>query len=165
MIHSASLPLVAGKYAAALAAVALAACTTIGAGTGELRPGNTPVEFDWSSDDGGMSGVMSARLGTGASFTGAFMQITQQERNTVSMQQWDYWSGEWDAPGGEVTYPSDGLTTLYSGNVEADLASAEGARMHCHFTLKVPVSGMNGGGQGECQLGDRRTIAAVLHGR
>lgn len=165
MIHSASMPARAGKYAAALAALALAACTTIGVGMGELRPGNTPVEFDWSSDDGGMSGLMSARLGTGAPFTGTFMQITQQERSILATEQSDSWPGQWDAPGGEVTSPPSGLTTLYSGNVEADLTGADGARMQCHFALKAPASGMNGGGQGECQLGEHSTIAAVFHGR
>jgi hypothetical protein len=149
--------------AAALAAAALTGCTTVGIGNGELRPGRTPVQFDWSSDDGGISGVMRARIGTGASFTGPFVQITHQESSIAAAVEWDSWPGEWDAPGGEVTYPDVGLTTSYSGRVEADLASADGQRMHCRFTLNTPPAGMNRGGHGQCRLGDGSTVDAVFH--
>jgi hypothetical protein len=157
-IHRASF----GAAAAALAAAGLAACTTIGVGNGQLQPGNTPVELNWSSDDGGMSGVMSARLGTGVSFTGPFAQITQQERTLTSEGPGESWPGVWDGWGTQVTYPGDGVATLYSGAVEANLAAAGGRRMRCHFTLNAPVAGMNGGGQGACQLDDGRTVDAVL---
>jgi hypothetical protein len=149
-------------FGVALAAVALAACTTIGVGEGKLLPGDTPVQFDWSSSDGGISGVMSARLGTGSSFEGPFLQVTQQE---VTQAQPDASVPAWDAWDGDAIYPETGMTTLYSGRVEANLASADGQRMQCRFTLTRPAAGMKGGGQGECQLGGGRTVDAVLrHG-
>jgi hypothetical protein len=154
-------PLVA--FAAALAAATLAACTTIGVGNGELRPGNTPVQFDWSSKDGGMSGVMSARLGAGVSYTGTFVQGIQQESSLGAQPAWEDWPGVGDGWGTEISYPSTGVTTQYSGTVAASLASASGQAMQCHFNLDAPVAGMHGGGQGECRLGDGRIIAAVFH--
>jgi hypothetical protein len=157
-IHRASMVAIA----AALAAASLAACTTIGVGNGELRPGNTPVEFDWSSKDGSMSGAMSARLGTGASYTGTFVQIIQQE-GLAPQPMWNDWPGIWDGWGTEISYPPSSVTTQYSGSVEASLATADGQRMQCHFILNAPVAGMHGGGQGDCRLGDGRTIAAAFH--
>ena len=41
----------------ACVSLVLAACTTIVEGTGS-RPGGAPVDFDWTSKDGGMTGTM-----------------------------------------------------------------------------------------------------------
>ena len=158
-IHRASMVAIA----AALAAASLAACTTIGAGNGELRPANTPVEFDWSSEDGSMSGAMSARLGTDASYTGTFLQIVQQESRLVPPPMSADAPGAWGGWGVEISYPPSDVRTRYSGRVEASLATPTGQGMQCHFILNAPVAGMHGGGRGDCELGDGRTIAAVFH--
>jgi hypothetical protein len=102
---------------------------------------------------------MSARLGTGSSFRGSFLQVTQQE---ITQAQPDVSLPDWDAWDGVAVYPETGMSTLYSGQVEANLASADGQRMQCRFTLARPASGMNGGGQGQCQLGGGGTVDAVL---
>jgi hypothetical protein len=56
--------------AVAGAAMSLLACTSMGNGSGTVAPDNMPVEFAWSSKDGGSSGTMSATVGSGQPLVG-----------------------------------------------------------------------------------------------
>ena len=146
--------------AAGLAAASLAACTSMGSGTGRLEPGATPIHFEWISEDGGLTGVMSARTGTDASFTGPFMRIARGQASQpmtpplddslLELDDWDSWS----------TPPGTGPDGEYTAKVLARLASADGRRMSCHFILNSPVAGMWGGGHGQCELAEGHTVDA-----
>lgn len=161
------------KMTAALAVLvaAVAACTTIGTGTGQLASADTqetPVAFNWTSKDGGMSGTMTAALPE-AVFAGRFFQITQQTRGEVLMPLWAHWRQGWyDWPywSGPMSsaYPTTQFITHYSGKVVATLESANNERMRCRFHLVDPASGMGGGGEGQCQLSDARMVRAVFPG-
>jgi len=48
----------------------------------------------------------------------------------------------------------------YTGRVVASLTAASGEHMRCRFQLVHPSSGMAGGGSGECQLPNGKTIDA-----
>jgi hypothetical protein len=42
------------------------------------------------------------------------------------------------------------------------LQGPDGQYLRCRFQLNDPPSGMSGGGQGQCNLGDGRTIDALF---
>jgi hypothetical protein len=50
--------------------------------------------------------------------------------------------------------------THYSGKVVANLAASDGKHMRCTFRLVHPDGGMSGGGTGQCQMPDGKTIDA-----
>ena len=89
-------------------------------------------------------------------FKGSYFQITRETRvdrldplwvgwgSSYRRSTWRYWSAE---PGPE-------FIKAYSGRVLANLHSAEGGHMRCHFTLISPQRGMAGGGAGRCQLSE-----------
>jgi hypothetical protein len=142
-------------------AIALSACTTMGSGTGAVSPGNEPVAFSWKSTDGGISGTMSARLDTAQTFSGPYQQITSDVRSdgfAPMWTGWDYGWNDWQA----WRFPQPAFTTLYSGRVLANLQTADGQRMRCHFNLNHPAEGMASGGQGNCQLKGGRTVDALF---
>ena len=147
-----------------LAAVsaAMLACTTVGVGSGALSSDNTPVSFNWSSTDGGNTGSMSATLGNGAAFSGPFLQMTGTVRTEALDPLWRGWRrgwGDWGFWGG---YPVTAFSTVYSGKVIANLQGPGEQRLRCRFHLNEPASGMSGGGQGECQFNDGRSVQAVF---
>lgn len=152
--------------------VALAACTTMGTGGGQMSGAGAqdePVAFSWKSTDGGMSGTMTASL-PGAIFQGRFFQITRQTRAEMLSPLWTHWhSGWYDWPywGGPMSppYPTTQFITYYSGKVVATLESEGDQRMRCRFHLVEPVRGMSGGGEGECQLSGGRLVRAVFPGK
>jgi hypothetical protein len=161
----------AGQRASMLAAVcmglALGACTTLGTGTGETSPGNSPVSFDWRSTDGGVTGTMTASFPGGATFTGPYLEVTNTALSTSFDPMWAGWRTgwtDWDYGfGGPWAF--DGTTTTYSGKVVANLQGSSSQRMRCNFDLNDPPSGMDGGGQGKCQIAGGATIDAVFpHG-
>jgi hypothetical protein len=129
--------------AAAGAAMALLACTSMGNGSGTVVPDNTPVEFAWSSKDGGTSGTMSATLG-GTTFGGPFVQ----EIDTVRTDS------------NEPPYAA--YSTRFSGKVHALLKGADSQQMSCRFHLNIPSAGMRGGGHGECRFTGGRTVEALF---
>lgn len=147
-------------------------CTTAGTGSGQLLGVGVPeqpVSFIWTSNDGGISGVMMAAIPEG-SFQGQFFQITQQTRVETLAPLWSHWGSGWDDwPywGGPLPpmYPSPQFVTHYSGKVVATLQSASLQRMRCRFHLMAPARGMSGGGEGECQLSDGRLVRAVFMSR
>ena len=147
--------------------LALAACTTTGTGGGQVASSGAqeqPVAFSWTSTDGGITGSMTAVL-PGQTFQGRFFQITQQTRSEVlaplwvhwrhGWHDWPYWGHPFGAP-----YPSTQFITHYSGKVVATLESTGNQRMRCRFHMVDPVRGMSGGGDGQCQLSDGRTVRA-----
>lgn len=144
--------------AAMAAAATLAACTTMGSGTGSVSPGNTPVAFSWTSKDGGITGTMSATIDNTTQFSGPFLQETRNVRSESFGPLFGGWEG-WTGVGG---FPDDGISTSYSGRVIAKLAGADGSQLSCHFRLNDPISGMGGGGMGECQFAGGRTVNAVF---
>jgi hypothetical protein len=152
--------------------LALAACTTTGVGGGQLAANGgeaQPVAFSWRSTDGGITGSMTAVL-PGKTFEGRFFQITQQTRTEVLDPLWMHWHHGWyDWPywgypsGGP--YPTTRFITHYSGKVVATLEAPEQQRMRCRFHLVEPARGMSGGGEGQCQLSDGRTVRASFAGK
>jgi hypothetical protein len=144
--------------AAVWMALALGACTTMGTGSGSTSSGDTPVSFDWTSKDGGVSGTMSATIGNGIVFTGPYLEITQVAQSEAFYPMWAGWSPGWR----DWSYGLEGPTTTYSGKVVANLQGPDSQRMRCRFDLNDPVSGMGGGGQGKCQVAGGATVDAVF---
>ena len=150
---------------AAGAALLLGACATTGMGGGELaRKGkaDAPVLFTWKSDDGGLTGTMTAAL-PGATYKGGFFQITQQTRRELIAPLWNGWMPAWsDWPywGPLGPYDITQFITRYSGKVVANLHTDAGQRMRCRLHLVVPARGMAGGCDGECQLQGGGTVHA-----
>lgn len=148
----------------------VSACTSTGIGGGQVRDQTgqeAPVTFRWQSNDGGMSGSMTATL-QDAHFEGRFFQITRQIRGEALNPLWMHWrSGWYDWPywNGPLPppYPTTAqFLTYYSGKVVATLESAGQPHMRCRFHLVAPARGMSGGGEGECQLSDGRVVQAVF---
>jgi hypothetical protein len=148
--------------ALALAATAIAGCTTTGIGTGQALNGKVNATFSWT-EQGGTEGTMIAHLSDGTTYQGQFFQITQESRVDSFGPLWAGWGG-WGGWGGGWGHrwgwgwggwgpwgPSDETITHYSGQVLANLQGPSG-HMRCHFTLQRPYSGMAGGGLGQCQL-------------
>jgi hypothetical protein len=157
----------AGARLAAMAAllclgIALGACTTMGTGTGSVSPGNAPVKFAWKSTDGGSSGTMSATLAGGKAFSGPYLQVTNEARTVDFDPLWTGWDYGWGDWGLGDPFSPDAFTTVYSDRVMANLEAADGQRMRCQFHLNHPIDGMTGGGQGQCQLKNGRSVDATF---
>ena len=157
--------------AAALTLVVSGCATkTAGMGGGDLhaqgRP-EVPVLFSWTSPDGGINGNMVATL-PDATFTGPFVQITQETRREALRPLWAGWNEGWnDWPywSRPTLGPSDPVrfTRVYSGKVVANLRDVGGRYMRCRFHLDDPARGMSGGGLGECQLAGGRSVDAIIN--
>jgi hypothetical protein len=141
--------------------LALAGCTTMGTGFGTTATGGNPVRFTWTSSDG-VTGTMHASLADGSVYTGAFFQITSNTTVDTLGSLWEGWGPTWGFGGWDYWYGNtDGGTefvTHYSGRVVANLADPEGKHIRCKFQLARPSDGMAGGGQGDCQLPDGKTV-------
>jgi hypothetical protein len=144
------------------AGIALSACTSLGTGTGSVSPGGAPVSFAWKSTDGGTTGTMSATLAGRQTFSGPYLQITRDVRNDDFGPMWGGWPYGWNDWGGWGAFDGPAFATEYTGRVMANLQSTTGQRMRCRFHLNRPVDGMTGGGQGECQLDNGRSVNAVF---
>jgi hypothetical protein len=163
---------------ASLIAMAAAACTTSGIGTGQAVGQNVTANFSWT-ETGSTRGTMQAILSNGETYQGPFFQITQESRYTDYGPLWNGWGpgyGGWGYGGypwgGWSRYPygygwggwgpwgpSDSTITHYSGQVLANL-QGPGGFMRCDFRLMSPSSGMAGGGVGQCQLPSGTVINA-----
>jgi hypothetical protein len=143
--------------------LALGACTTMGTGTGSTASGDHPVSFAWQSKDGGVTGTMSATLADGSAYTGPYLEITSTADTTQFYPMWSGWAPGWSDWGyGGFGGIGQGVTTEYTGKVIANLQGADSRRMRCKFNLNDPPAGMNGGGQGRCQLAGGTTVDAVF---
>jgi hypothetical protein len=141
------------------AGILLGACTTMGTGSGSL--GDKPVNFSWKSTDGGTTGTISATLPDGKTFSGPYLQVTEEARTEDFTPMWVGWRPRW-RDWGWGPYPDTAFTTFYTNHVLANLTSADGQRLRCHFNLNHPSNGMSGGGQGQCQLQSGATVEAFF---
>jgi len=140
-----------------LLAASIAACTTTGTGFGSSPSGGNPVTFTWTSSNA-VSGTMTARTTDGKMFSGPFFQVTTNTRVDQLGPLWAGWGPGWRYGGWYDWWPEPQFITHYTGQVVANLAAPEGARMRCRFQLISPATGMAGGGSGECQLPDKSTV-------
>lgn len=158
-----------GLMAAALPALAGCMTTTYGSGTASTPSGDVRAMITWEAR-GARNGIMTANLSTGESYTGSFFQITRDTRVDDLRPMWygGYWQRRWRGWYGWGydpwwgPEPTTRFVTEYSGRVIATLQGADGKHMRCRFRLVRPPSGMNGGGQGECQLPNGDTVDAVF---
>jgi hypothetical protein len=146
------------KWALPVLAAFAAGCATTGTGVGSGLSDSNTVTFDWRSSDS-ISGMMRATLSDGRTYSGQFLQITSDATVDNLSPFWVQMDPGWplyDWTGGPE------FLTHYSGNVLADLAAPDGARMHCRLKLAHPSSGMAGGGRGECQIPGGVPITATF---
>jgi hypothetical protein len=147
-----------------LVVLATAGCTTMGAGTGSTLSGADPISFNWKSSDS-VSGTMNATAADGKSYSGQFFQITRQTTVDSVGPLWSGWHSGWGGRGGWDywdTVPTTGFIEHYTGRVLANLGTASGEHMRCKFQLAHPSEGMAGGGRGQCQMPDGKTIDATF---
>jgi len=140
----------------------LPACTSMGEGAGATIPDLAPVTFNWVSKDGGVTGALTATMSDGSAFTGPFLQITEAARVDTLGSLWTGWHQGWNDWPYWGALPDTAFVTRYSGRVVANLKGPGEHRLRCRFHLNDPIAGMRGGGQGECQGSDGRTIDAVF---
>jgi hypothetical protein len=148
----------------------VSACTFTGEGTGQLAASPTQnesaVHFNWKGTGTSLSGTMTATL-SDTVFAGQFFEITKQTRTEVLAPLWEPWRPGWrdwhfwgyPSP---MMGPVTQFVTRYSGKVVANLEAPGNLRMRCRFHLMEPSRGMSGGGEGECQISDGRTVHAVF---
>ena len=148
--------------AAVCAGIALSACTSMGTGSGSVTQGGEPVTFAWTSSHFGLKGTMTATLAGRQTFSGPYLEITRELRNDDLYPLnagWPFGWADWD---GWSAFEEPAFATQYSGRVMANLQAADGRRMRCRFQLSSPFDGMTGGGRGECQLDNGRTVTAMF---
>jgi hypothetical protein len=162
-----------------LALLAAAGCTTMGTGYGTTAAGTNPVRFNWTSSDG-VSGTMSATLADGSVYAGSFFQVTDNTTADTFGPAWDGsgygWSGgpgygwgfDWNTGGGFGGWGTwdtgTEVVTHYTGRVIANLVNPKGKHIRCKFQLAHPSNGMAGGGLGDCELPEGKTIDASFSG-
>jgi hypothetical protein len=146
-----------------LAALA-AGCTTMGTGFGSTATGASPVTFSWKSSDA-VSGTMNATL-SGKTYSGQFFQITRDTTIDSVAPLWSAWNPGWRGGYGGWdlwnAVPTSDFIKNYTGKVVANLGAPSGEHMRCKFQLAHPADGMAGGGSGQCQLPDGKTIDATF---
>jgi len=141
-----------------------AGCTTMGTGTGSTATGASPVTFSWKSADS-VTGNMDATLADGKTYSGQFFQITKETRVDSVAPLWSGWHSGWSRFGGWdgwAAAPTPDFIQHYSGRVVANLGAPGGEHMRCKFQLAHPSKGMAGGGRGQCQMPDGKTIDATF---
>lgn len=155
LIAEAALPLVVG-------AIGAAGCATMGTGTGATLSGADPVTFNWKGNSASSSGSMTASLSDGTTYTGQYFQITKETEVDSLQPLWVGWRGRWGGFGWDDWANDPGFVTQYTGRVVANLGAPGGAHMRCKFQLAQPMEGMSGGGRGQCQMPDGKTIDATF---
>lgn len=148
--------------AVTLLTATLSACTTTGAGYGNVRNGaDTRVKFAWQGEDG-VSGQMTASISDGRSLAGRYFQITHDTRLDGLGPLWSGWGPESRGWPYWYTQPDPKFVQHYRDSVLANLSAADGQLMWCNLRLRQPSSGIAGGGQGVCQLPDGGTVDAMF---
>ena len=145
-----------------LALLAAAGCTTMGVGTGATPSGADQVNFSWKSLDS-VSGTMTASVAGGTTYSGQFFQVTRDTTVDRLDSLWAGWGpGPWGGGFWNDWAAGPSFITHYTGKVVANLSAPSGAHMRCKFQLASPDSGMAGGGSGQCQMPDGKTIDATF---
>lgn len=133
----------------------------MGTGVGSTEGGADAVTFNWKSSDD-VSGTLNATLAGGSTFSGQYFQITQQSRVDTLAPLWVGWGRRRRGFGWDDWDYGPSFITHYSGRVLANLAAPDGQHMRCKFQLVHPSNGMAGGGRGQCQMPDDKTIDATF---
>jgi hypothetical protein len=154
LIVKAALPLVV--------VVGAAGCATMGAGAGATPSGADAVTFHWNGSTASDSGTMTASLTDGTTYTGQYFQITSNTTVDNLEPLWVGWRGGWGGLGWDDWGADSSFVTHYTGRVVANLGTVSGAHMRCKFQLADPTEGMSGGGTGQCQMPDGKTIDATF---
>src|SRR5256885_16643762 len=142
--------------AASLVAIAIAACTTTGIGTGQSANGRLGGTFTWT-ETGGTRGPMVAQLSNGQVFQGPMFQITSESVADYG-PLWNGWGPGWGWGGGwggrrwgygwgggGALGAGVGTITPYNGAGLAQLQRARGL-IRCGFPPIGPRAGIGGGG-------------------
>jgi len=145
-----------------VAALGATGCATMGAGTGATPSGADPVTFNWKGSTASDSGTMTASMSDGTSYTGQYFQITRNTSVEGLEPLWVGWGGRWGGFGWDDWGADSSFVTQYTGRVVANLGTASGTHMRCKFQLADPNEGMSGGGAGQCQMPDGKTIDATF---
>jgi len=103
---------------------------------------------------------MNATLSDGTTYSGKYFQITRDTTVESVAPLWVGWHSGWRGTGYWDAGPTPDFITHYSGRVVANIAAPNAAHIRCHFQLMHPSDGMAGGGSGECQLPDGKSIDA-----
>jgi hypothetical protein len=149
------------KLGLPLLAALAAGCTSMGTGVGSTASGADAVTFNWKSSDS-VSGTMSATLSDGKTYSGQFFQITKDTTVNGVGPLWSGWAPGWGGWDNWEAVPSPSFITHYTGRVMANLGAPSGEHMRCKFQLARPSDGMAGGGSGQCQMPDGKTIDATF---
>jgi hypothetical protein len=135
-----------------------AGCTTTGTGFGSTATGASPTTFSWKSSDV-VSGTMTATLSDGTKYSGRYFQITRDTHGPSIAPLFDGWNSGWDETNWDAGASEEFMANL-ERRVVANLASPRGSHMRCNFQLVYPLNGMYGGGSGQCELPNGKTIDA-----
>lgn len=140
--------------------LALAACaSTSGIGNGSSGNGAITAAFSWTERSADR-GVMTARLGTGETYSGDYFQVRHDAHIEYYEPLWRGWEGpgrRYDS-GWEAWGPHTGFVTEYTGRILSNLSGPNGTHMRCMFMLRSPSTGMSQGGVGRCQLPDGASL-------
>jgi hypothetical protein len=138
------------------AILGLTACTTTGTGVGSSPTGKVQAVLTWKG--GNDSGTLTAKLNSGETYSGMYLQITHDTRVDELGGLSAGWGIGWrDWPGWDVN-PGPEFITQYSGRVVANLTGPNGSHLRCRLQLASPAEGMAGGGQGQCQMPNGQAI-------
>ncbi|MEO8606059.1 MAG: hypothetical protein ABI629_26045 [bacterium] len=146
----------------------LSGCVASGAIKARLHDGE-PVTMHYRTERFGLDGTMTATMPDGQKFSGRFLQVTSDTDAETLEPFWMGWGAGW---GGWSPWSDDdsdwmgeggmmpSFMQYYSGKVVATMLGDRGGRMRCAFRLGEPEEGMEGGGVGGCQTGDKQKIDA-----
>jgi hypothetical protein len=113
-----------------------------------------------------VSGPMKATPPDGNTYNGQFFRITETTTIESVAPLWSAWNSAWSGRSGWAYWnatPSSDFIRNYAGQFVAVLGAADGERMRCRFRLVHPEDGMAGGGAGQCQTSDGKTVDALFH--
>ena len=151
-------------------------CATQGIARGELESATGPhghplgpVAFSWHSDGTRpTSGTMVAKLPTGQTFEGLFVEPRDEPEGFGTLPADVPLGWEFDAAfNGRPCADSpmdDEFMGRCTGHLLAALQADDGTWLWCDLVLKRPIAGPAGGGTGRCQLSNGEQIGDVeLH--
>jgi hypothetical protein len=147
--------------------VLLACGPHAGTGVGELRvpegehnalQPKGKVTLSWKTGPDISNGEISAALPDGRRFQGTFVQPQRSQWRDNYDLYWGAWTGPWGRAGPWYSGTRGGFTTQYADHVLAHLENGDGTRMRCSFALYQADQGLEGGGQGDCQLSTNEEV-------